>query len=747
MKVLSVTNHGYPVRGGAQITSIAFLKRLSEKFNHHCHISSDFPVKKKGFYGNVGHSAFRDLDELKVMVRRFKPDVIISAMNVSQYVVKLGKKFNVPTVVYLHSYEFCPPDVGERKKWKVSLDREYITEEGIRFVLREADSIVVNSHHMEERFKKKYGISAQVIYPEFIRDDLWIKDRILLKGGHITGVCGYAYKGADVFYELARVFRNERFLLVGNVDHRYLRHFKEMGNIKVLPFVPLKKFLRMSKVVLVPSQWPEPFGRIAVEAMANGIPTLVSLTGGLKEIVGGSSLGVRQFRQVNAWQKKLEELLSGEKARESNSREGERIAEKFLRGKSTDELNRLIKRVAADKKPNFSVKKTVAFCGTVGEKTAFSGINLKWLSMLKKENDYSVFNLENPNQFYKLPVDYFVHHDYRRNFNEVSLPDEGKFIAVRTWDFGKFPVRWVDKVNKECDQLWVYSRWVRMQAVKSGIPPQNVKIIPPGIDERIFKPTGEKYNLPTDKRFKFIYVGATVLRKGVDILLRAYGQAFGPDDDVCLIIKDHSEDVFYTGIRFRDEIVRLTNDQKYPELIYIDRYLSPDELASLYRACDVVILPYRAEGFSMSVLEAMACGTPPLVPNFGACLDFCKASNSFLAPVKRINLPVKGDFIINTLGFKEEVDEVDFCEVPVEPLALFLRKVFNISKNKLQEKSREGIKTARSRFKWSDSRLIMKKHLEELDRYKTPVRLRRKRVEMRKSRKKFEIAKDMFLNR
>lgn len=216
---------------------------------------------------------------------------------------------------------------------------------------------------------------------------------------------------------------------------------------------------------------------------------------------------------------------------------------------------------------------------------------------------------------------------------------------------------------------------------------------------------------------------------------------------MCLVIKDHSEDVFYSGIKFKDEILRLAKDKNYPELVYIDKYLSTEELASLYRACDAGVFPYRAEGFSMTILEAMACGVPPIAPNFGACLDFCSDSNSFLLPVKRINLPVTGSFAINTLGFREEVEEVDFCEVTVDVLASFLRKAFDASGEELQRKSDAGVRTAHTRFKWPDSVEVMKKNLERLDRYTTPVRLRRKRREMRKNRKRFEIAKEIFLSR
>lgn len=745
MRVLWTTDKGYPVMGGAQITNLAFLKNLSEKFAHDCHIFCSYPRKKRICFDRVKLATFRDIHELKGMVLGLRPDVIISSPDVGVHVQKIANLYDIPTVHYLQSYEYAPPDRAERESWKVSLSRDYSDKSEADFIFRESDACVVNSLYMKRRFEKKYGRKFLVIYPELIEEDFLVGGGTERKEKYIAGICGFPYKGADIFYELAKRMSHEKFLLAGNSLYEYHRKFEKLENVRILPYTRTKKFLGMSKAVLVPSQWPEPFGRIVVEAAANGIPTLASLTGGITEIVRGTPLGVKNYKDPGSWEKKLSNILESETARSRNSSEGTRASRRFLKGRSSRELDGLIKKLVRRKKPDYNVKSVVALSGHKKEKTAYSSVNSTWLSLFENKSNYITLDLESPSDFRDIPVDIFIHHDYQQDFGSVSVPREGKFIAVRTWDFGMFPGKWVGKID-ECDQLWVHSGWVKRNAMKSGIDKKRIKVIPHGIDEKIFKPAGEKYGLSTDKSFKFLFVGATVFRKGIDILLKAFGMAFDARDDVCLVIKDNPRDVFYSGIKYKDEISALRKDMNYPELIYIDEYLSARELASLYRVCDVGVFPYRAEGFCLPILEAMASGLPSVVPRFGACLDFCADSNSFLMPVKRFNMPVLGSFAINTLGFSEEVEEVDFCEVSPETLAGFMKKIYNTDRRIIEKKSLGGIATAHDRFRWSHVLSLMKTCLGELESRDIPRRLKRTRAENFKSRRKFETAKEIFLN-
>jgi glycosyltransferase involved in cell wall biosynthesis len=744
MRILTVIDAGYPVHGGAQITHLTFLRKLAAR-GYRCTYLDRSQIRRGVRRGAVDLDFFRDDEELIVKVGRRRPDVLIGALDAIHRVVRLGERLGVPSIAYLNSYEYAPPTAAEIRRWKLSFGKPYPSPAEREFALQNADLVLANSEHLRAWLAARQGAESTVLYPEFRLADFMLPDDRREGGEYVSGICGYSHKGAEIFLELARRFPNERFLLVGAVDYRHYRSLRAQPNVTLLPFSRPKEFLRRSRVVLVPSQWAEPFGRIAVEAMANAIPTLASRAGGLKEIVAGSELGVTAFRQAEAWEAKLAHLLSSPVARRRNAEQGRALTQRFLRGESAERLGRLVRELGAAAEPRPPERTVVAIRGRADESSAYARINRQWSSRLNERGRYETHGLPGAGDFCPRPVDVFVHHSYEENFETATVPDEGKLIAVRTWDFGPFPAKWAAKVNRDCDQLWVYSRWVRQQAIAGGVDPRKVRVVPLGVDEAHFRPDGPVFPLPTDRRFRFLFVGATVLRKGVDILLRAYGEAFGPQDDVCLVVKDRTGDVFYRGASLADQIMQRARDPRFPEIFYLCEDLPAEEVASLYRACDVGVFPYRAEGFGLPILEGMACGVPPIVPRFGASLDFCAATSSFQIPAKRIKLPVRGRLAINTLGITAELEDVDFCEVPVDRLAEAMRRAYRMPRERLRRVAARAVTRAHGRFRWADSLDRVERELAAVARRALPERLKRSREERERDARLLVAARDMFL--
>ena len=142
------------------------------------------------------------------------------------------------------------------------------------------------------------------------------------------------------------------------------------------------------------------------------------------------------------------------------------------------------------------------------------------------------------------PIDVYVRHQWPPNWN---APPVGHWVVIQPWEYGALPLEWVQRINESVDEAWVPSTFVKSLYTQSGVDPGRVHVIPNGVDPKFFRPGGRKFPIPSTKGFKFLFVGGTIYRKGVDILLQAYRRAFKREEDVTLVIKDMGTRSLYEG--------------------------------------------------------------------------------------------------------------------------------------------------------------------------------------------------------
>lgn len=229
------------------------------------------------------------------------------------------------------------------------------------------------------------------------------------------------------------------------------------------------------------------------------------------------------------------------------------------------------------------------------------------------------------------PADIHVRHQWPPNF---TPPAQGHWVVMQPWEFGSIPRTWIERMRAEVDEVWAYTDFVRQCYIADGMPPERVHIVPLGANTQRFNPAAAPRRLSTQKRYKFLFVGGTIYRKGPDILLNAYRQAFSAKDDVCLVIKDMGGESFYKGQTAAEYIRQVQRDPNAPEILYLTENMAPGDLPGLYTACDCLVHPYRGEGFGLPIAEAMACSLPVIVTGAGACLDFCDESVAYLIPAE-----------------------------------------------------------------------------------------------------------------
>ena len=118
---------------------------------------------------------------------------------------------------------------------------------------------------------------SQIIKTEVVRPILY-RDKIVIdepfKGDCITLVNANQNKGVTQFLEIAKRMPNRKFLGVLPYYGGDRSAITGTANIEWVPFDDdIRNILKRTRILLVPSS-AESFGRIAVEAMVNGIPVL-----------------------------------------------------------------------------------------------------------------------------------------------------------------------------------------------------------------------------------------------------------------------------------------------------------------------------------------------------------------------------------------------------------------------------------------------------------------------------------------
>jgi glycosyltransferase involved in cell wall biosynthesis/tetratricopeptide (TPR) repeat protein len=288
-------------------------------------------------------------------------------------------------------------------------------------------------------------------------------------------------------------------------------------------------------------------------------------------------------------------------------------------------------------------------------------------------------------------------------------PPAGHWVVMQHWEFGSLPCAWIEPLSRQVDEIWVASTWVRNCFIRSSLPEELVQVVPLGVDAEQFHPGARPLELRSRKRFKFLFVGGTVSRKGIDVLLDVYTRTFTASDDVCLVIKDMGVGTFYQGMTAEERIAALQAQANAPEIEYIDRTLAPEELAGLYTACNCLVQPYRGEGFGLPIAEAMASGLPVIVTGYGAALDFCSEENAYLIPAQLVRFSEK------KLHTEPTVDYPWLAEPDREALQKLLQRVI-AHPGEAGVKAALGRETIRTRFTWDHTAAVVERRLQTIRR-------------------------------
>jgi glycosyltransferase involved in cell wall biosynthesis len=199
----------------------------------------------------------------------------------------------VPAVAYLHglSFETWPDQPA-----------------GLPF-----RGILANSQFTAERFCRRFGVRPAVLPPIFRRSDY----ATAANGPMVTFINPVAAKGVDLALEIASLCPQIPFAFVRGwplgfrEKVRLRRAVARLGNVELRDHTTdMRTIYRDTRILLVPSQVDETWGRVVTEAQFSGIPVVTSDRGGLPESVGPGGIVLPHDAPTSIWAETVARLWS-----------------------------------------------------------------------------------------------------------------------------------------------------------------------------------------------------------------------------------------------------------------------------------------------------------------------------------------------------------------------------------------------------------------------------------------------------
>lgn len=213
---------------------------------------------------------------------------------------------------------------------------------------------------------------------------------------------------------------------------------------------------------------------------------------------------------------------------------------------------------------------------------------------------------------------------YPLRLTDMKGVDNG--LVCYGWEESRMPEPVVSAINRQLTLACTTSEYVSRTLMDNGV---TAPLFSSGDGaDHILAVAPDHDALPhLEDGLHFLHISSCFPRKGIDVLLDAFGAAFCGDDGVTLVIKTFPNPHHDIAAMLHDWRARHDNP---PRVVLINADLSDGAIRALYLRCQVLVAPSRGEGFGLPMAEAMLHHLPVITTAFGGQRDFCRDDTAWL---------------------------------------------------------------------------------------------------------------------
>ncbi len=186
----------------------------------------------------------------------------------------------------------------------------------------------------------------------------------------------------------------------------------------------------------------------------------------------------------------------------------------------------------------------------------------------------------------------------------------------------------VERCNR-MDRICVPSTFTRDTFSRNGVT-RPIDVVLHGVDSEYFRPAEPRVPFSQGAGFNFLAVATHVERKNIRHLVRAFLEEFRSSEDVALFLLLRPE--YHTtqnNVALDFTEWEREHDRDSARILLWTGYVTREHLRNFYANADAYVMPSN-EGFGLTLLEAMSCGTPAIGLDHGGVKDFVNEQNGML---------------------------------------------------------------------------------------------------------------------